>query len=76
MDNIAFAKLVGLGVVFVIFVVTVLLMPRIFGVTPPPETDDAAVPQPPIPPPETATKVVPRAVEATQDPLVARNKVP
>lgn len=38
MDNSTLAKLIGLGVVVVIFVVTVLLMPRIFGAKPPPKT--------------------------------------
>jgi len=38
MDNATLAKLIGLGVVIVIFVVTILLMPRIFGAKRPPET--------------------------------------
>ena len=37
MDNSTLAKLIGLGIVVVIFVVTIVLMPRIFGAKRPPE---------------------------------------
>jgi len=49
MDSSTLAKLIGLGIVVVIFVVTILLMPRIFGANRPPKApkkpDDPERPQ-------------------------------
>jgi hypothetical protein len=46
MDDLTLARMIGLGVLVLVFAVTVALMPRIFGVNPAPEpaATDASVP--------------------------------
>lgn len=49
MDTVTLMRLIGLGIVIVVFAVTIVLMPRIFGVNPPDEaagTRDVAQPAP------------------------------
>jgi hypothetical protein len=66
MDDLMLARMIGLGVLVLVFAVTVALMPRIFGVNPLPEaapTDEKVTPaaaQPPAPPVAAA---VPAPVE-------------
>ena len=59
MDDLTLARVIGLGVLVLVFAVTVALMPRIFGVNPAPEpaaTDEKAPPSGTVPP---ATPVAP-----------------
>jgi hypothetical protein len=53
--NFMLAKLIGLGILVVVFVITVLLMPKIFGVNPPTviagASDDPEAPGRPADPP-------------------------
>jgi hypothetical protein len=50
MDSVTLMRIAGLAVTIVIFVVTVLLMPRIFGVNEPAEIEGlGARPAPPAP---------------------------
>jgi hypothetical protein len=56
MDSVTLMRIAGLAVTIVIFIVTVLLMPRIFGVNEPVEVEGlGARPAPPAPAGAAAT---------------------
>ncbi len=66
MDDLTLARMIGLGVLVLVFAVTVALMPRIFGVNPAPEpavTDEKAPPSNAVPPAAPVAAAVPPPAE-------------
>jgi hypothetical protein len=64
MMDIAVAKLLGVAVLFVIFVITVLLMPRILGENPPSTTVALPADDEPLAPPAPARAQASEVVRA------------